>query len=430
MTLPVRPIFQNGQRLTADRLTQAVEFLRTFIRRLALAPLGTGVAAGLDLGTDELGRAVISPGIAIDGRGRLLIVEAPLFFTVGDIESQAGTISPGNAVQVRLIAADQGTSSSEPCSQTPGTVVEGVSVQFSATSIPGRLDSPYNASPTPYCVDPWGDLDAGSAGCGVVLGDLVRLSGGSWSESLRSRQGVSAEFGAIRSPTSAVAMTLGQMNLDLGDGTFVHEAVAFAVAAEFENRVRFRGDVRVGLLTGDSVQSTHMAPLGQSYPTASYYALDPHVFVVSAGAGTDAVPNGQGGLSAVLVELDWTSTNVDAPGQPLYQVIPSASNPRVRVRRGNGQSPQVIGLSAAPAQIVGFERRVVPLASAGLVKVYVNSPSVTTGNYLTPSSTPGQLTLCGTGQTAVARAAESRTSPGELYAWVIYPALDIFPSSG
>ena len=51
--VPIRPVFQDGQRLTAERLTQALEFLRTMLRRVLLAPLSSGVAGGFELSPTE-----------------------------------------------------------------------------------------------------------------------------------------------------------------------------------------------------------------------------------------------------------------------------------------------------------------------------------------------------------------------------------------
>ena len=55
----IRPVFTNGERLTAQRLNEIVEYLRTSLRRMLLGPLSPGVAAGLDLG----GTPAVNPSL-------------------------------------------------------------------------------------------------------------------------------------------------------------------------------------------------------------------------------------------------------------------------------------------------------------------------------------------------------------------------------
>src|SRR5713101_473581 len=103
MTVPVRPIFQNGQRLTADQLNQALDFLRAAIRRISIGALGAGAASGLLLSLDSnRQRLSIESGIAIDGKGRLLVLQTDLSFTTTEIARQTGEIPSFSSVRVRL----------------------------------------------------------------------------------------------------------------------------------------------------------------------------------------------------------------------------------------------------------------------------------------------------------------------------------------
>ena len=81
-----RPQFTDGARLTAGQLNTVVEYLRTNLRRLALAPLSPGVGIGLTLapepgGEDNL-ELQVNPGVAVDGRGRILVLSEPRRFRV------------------------------------------------------------------------------------------------------------------------------------------------------------------------------------------------------------------------------------------------------------------------------------------------------------------------------------------------------------
>src|SRR5262245_2714076 len=119
MTTPTRPLFQNGQRLTAERLTQAFEFLRTMLRRVLLAPLSSGVAGGFELTppiNDPGTVLVVEPGLAIDGRGRLIVVPDQHRFTAQEIIAAVGGVVPSDAQAVRVcLSLDDASQSNDPC---------------------------------------------------------------------------------------------------------------------------------------------------------------------------------------------------------------------------------------------------------------------------------------------------------------------------
>ena len=425
MNQPVRPIFNNGQRLTAERLTQAVEYLRTSIRRLALAPLGSGVAIGLELSADDLGRLVVSPGIAIDGRGRLLVVETEQFFSLDDIQGQAGSVPPGGAVAVRLQMVDD-VNPADPCSQPGVVVVDSVGFGFQQVVIPTGLDAPGQNVGTAACVDPWIDLDRTTAACGVTLGDVVRVTSPSpsWRFSLRSRQGVSSQFGLVRSPAGNTAIVLGEMALDLGRGTVTGEAVAVVPNAEFEGDVRFRSRVRVQALDGDFVQATTVGALDQA-PAAGVWFDDPSIFVAKGQRDPLLAKSDFAGVTAVQCKFDAVNGSVPRSGFPLY-IMGVDQNTHVKVSTGTENTGvDLIGVSAAGVhEIVGTGELIVPVATSGLVRVRVQtSVGLIPGADLTPSSTPGVLTPAIAGQIVVAKAAQtpSLPSPFDIFAWVVHP---------
>lgn len=421
MTQPVRPIFQNGQRLTAERLTQAIEYLRTFIRRLALAPLGSGVAAGFELASQP-GQLQISPGIAIDGSGQLLVVETLQVFSLAAIEAQAGTFPIGGFVRVLVEPGPGAAGVADPCRDPVATIIDNVSIRFEAATEDSSLDEPSNADPVTGCVDPWSDLEGGGR-CGVVLGELERLSATSVGIRPRERQGVSPQFGVLRSPTGTPALVLGTQRLDLGLGPQVTEAVSLAPPLYAQSRVKVKGHTDVNTLEGVRVRATEVGARARGYTAATTWSDTNRVLVLNSGDGTGLVPNGAGGTLAVAVEFDNALGNVTGPGAPLDLIGSEAS---VKVQRSTtDNSFLLIGLSAGPSQLQGG-RRVVPLATSGLVKASLApGASVTTGQPLGVS--PDLQNLIGINTEAawvVGRAAHGRSNTSvdrTLYVWVVQP---------
>src|SRR5262245_8771010 len=141
----IRPVFTNGERLTAQRMNDVVEYLQTSLRRAMLAPLSPGVAAGLELGgtpprnlpaalqlstlapllatpaTMPVTSVTVNPGVAIDGVGRILVSTQPLSFTYADVAAQIPDIAVGDHITVGL-GASIGTATplSGACAPTSG----------------------------------------------------------------------------------------------------------------------------------------------------------------------------------------------------------------------------------------------------------------------------------------------------------------------
>src|SRR5688572_1516282 len=81
MAISERPTYYEEQYLTADDLTDGVDYGRTQLARHALGAHTWGIAAGLQLKeTPEPGGGLsiyVLPGYAVDGYGRSIVVASP-----------------------------------------------------------------------------------------------------------------------------------------------------------------------------------------------------------------------------------------------------------------------------------------------------------------------------------------------------------------
>jgi hypothetical protein len=314
----------------------------------------------------------------------------------------------------------------DPCSQPGMVVVDSVSVAFQQVVIPTGLDVPGQIVGTAACVDPWSDLDATTAACGVTLGDIVRITlpSPSWLFSLRSRQGVSSQLGVVRSPSGNTAIVLGELALDLGRGTVIGEALAVVPNAEFEGDVRFRSRVRVQALQGDFVQATTVGVVDQQ-PAAGVWFDNSQIFVAKGQQDPFLAKSDFAGLTAVQCKFDEVNGPVSRSGFPLY-IMGVNESTHVKVSTGTDNAGvHLIGISAAGVHaIAGTGELIVPVATSGLVRVRVQtSVGLIPGADLTPSSTPGVLTPAVAGQIVIAKAAQtpSLPSPFDIFAWVVHP---------
>lgn len=430
MAAPVRPIFRNGQRLTAERLTEALEFLRDWLRRFSLGPMSAGVGAGLELApaTGGTGNVVISPGIAVDGAGRLLVLELEQQFTRADIEARVGLLNTGDVVRILLTLDELAFDTASDCnSAAPLRVVENVRVAFVRD---GFLDNSNDPGPllsaSRSCVHPWENLDATrGTGCGVTLGHAIIDSNGNLTASRRFRQGVSPRVANLVDSSGEPAITLGEMKLDFGSGPFTSTGVAVVAPTFFTQSTRFDGTATFNSVLAQFGQATVLAPFTTPYFTAGLWDQDQRVFTLMGGSNDPSVVGFQGGLGAVTCTLDLTAGDVTVPGEPLF-ILDTAQNSTPKVSRA-GTSDKLIGVSAA-ASSAHAGGQVVPVATAGLVKVKVEHTGgpITVGAQLTAAAgTPGVLALATSGQYVVARAAQSVDTAGSgssIFAWVVHPA--------
>lgn len=472
---PVRPIFQNGQRLTAERLTQALEFLRTMLRRVLLAPLSAGVAEGFEF-TPPYGETsdtlTVSPGLAIDGRGRLMVVPQPTTFTLAQIMNAAGVANASptqeRSVIVRVcLALDDASLGLDPCDpHRPLDIEEDAKFIFQVEPYTDFATQVVQQFRNPNCVPSWDDLDqtaAGSDPCCVTLGHLQVFGysptegGGSFEATTFFRQGVCPRFNVIRN-------TDGEPSIFFNQIQYTNTSAELAVDID-EPGVGIPVTTLIGpkpmVVTGDAsffgkntaffnagglvVQATHVGPFGAPY-RAGAFAADPdhvgnsRVFLFGGGAGdfdastqTSELPAGLGGASAVPCEVEPGSASIDSAGVPLG-ISSTGTGDLVRVVRTTTSDQSLLALSAGREVAVGATR-VVPVATTGLVKTTVQVPSgggIVVGDRLTaavPGTPPddGLLKPASASDYVVAVAAQQSTGSGKvpLFVWVRSPAVPL-----
>ncbi len=436
MAAPVRPIFQNGQRLTAERLNTALDFLRTTVRRLSLGPLSEGVASGLEIfprnpGTSD--RLSVNPGVGIDGRGRLMVIEFGQTFTVGNIEAVLGrAMRPGDFVEIRLVLAEDAGSGGAECAGTnQASVIENAVINL-VPSIP--ISSQPAVSGT-SCVNPWEDLDAGASGqdCGITLGHVTMTSPGQLQALTQLRQAVSAQVGRLRNANGNQALFLGESSTgETGQAEMVRVGHPLVLDGRLvaNNASTFHNTARFDQLFGGEVQATLIGDNGTTTANqvAGLWPLDRRVFVVAGGGGgffaPTNVPNGQGGLTAVQCRVHSRSSGfISRPGVPLVADVEGGA-PAVHEFFAGNFTNALVGLSAAGnARVAGVN--VVPIATSGIVEVLIASGTraFTVGEELTMHRTDTtKLTTNDGGGVFLARAAQSSDGTAQrIAAWVIYP---------
>jgi hypothetical protein len=436
MAVPVRPIFQNGQRLTAERLNTALEFLRTTVRRLSLGPLSQGVASGLEIfprnpGTSD--RLTVNPGVGIDGRGRLMVIEFAQTFTVANIQAALGTaLRPGDFVEIRLVLAeDSGTSAAECAGTNVASVIENAVINL-VPSTPISNQPPVSGT---SCVNPWEDLDAGASGqdCGITLGHVTMTSPGQLQALTQLRQAVSVQVGRVRNANGNQVMFLGESSTgETGQAEMIRVGQPLVLDGPLvaNNASTFHNTSRFDQLFGGEVQATLIGVNGSTTgnQVAGMWPQDQRVFVVAGGAGgffaPTNIPNGQGGLTAVQFLVHPSSPGfISRPGVPLVADVINGA-PAVHEFFQTSNTRALVGLSAASAaRVAGVNS--VPIATSGVVEVLVaaGTRAFSVGEELTmhPTDTT-KLTTNDGGGVFLARAAQSSdgTAP-RVAAWVIYP---------
>jgi hypothetical protein len=94
---PDRPIYFPGQTLGATDLTAAIDFARDLSRIAALGPHSWGVHAGCEVVASSSGGEVqyfVTPGVATDLYGRMLVVAAPMAVPAGRLSRLASGVYP------------------------------------------------------------------------------------------------------------------------------------------------------------------------------------------------------------------------------------------------------------------------------------------------------------------------------------------------
>ena len=122
---PTRPTFFEGQLLTAADLRHEQDYQDHKRQLLNLATVGPGVVTGLEVSADKDGTGItVSPGLAIDGLGREIIVPA---------ETRVPWPTPDGAAPRRWgavieLALQPSDPAPTPGGSVPSTVSEGAAI--------------------------------------------------------------------------------------------------------------------------------------------------------------------------------------------------------------------------------------------------------------------------------------------------------------
>jgi hypothetical protein len=432
MASVVRPIFQNGERLTAQRLNEAVEFCLMSLRRALLAPLSPGVAIGLEM-HDQLAVAGavstgvnVAAGVSIDGLGRILVLSQELGFTLADVRAQITDLATGDHVRVSLGAGRGERTIADPCAPTPGCVLERVALFFERIS---PISGVFPSTVVEVGVAPSVNASAESLepalsalAYAVPLGSVTYQSDGSLTSSMLERAGVRPTLAALRNSYGDVSLRLDRID--------AKAAVEFVVPAKFT--APSGGPLaQAATLAADM----GMPPAGRPSPA------DPTVFEAAGGPGVGGV-SGTSGVVAISMHYDVTSGNanggfaaVPRSGFPLVLSAAATTAPMVAPPAQNTtQSP--IGLSAGPSYPDSSDptgaRVLVPVATAGLIQAWVSVTAPTpVGTALTaaPRAVSGQWPLDVLGasggfvlaQTALPLAPSVAPGPQLTWVWVTPP---------
>lgn len=454
---PIRPIFQEGERLTARRLNAAVEYLRSQLRRALLSPLSSGVATGLELSQAAgASNVTVAPGVAIEGRGRLLVLSDAMTFDVADVQTQITDLAVGDKFSICLML-DDSSASFDPCApHLPMEVVEKVKLGFRKIPVVAGVAFPpasllaFLASLAPVLQGAWDELDPAGRTSAEFC---VRLGHATWdgtsivSVSMSDRAGVVPRFGGIRNSFGDPTMLLGR---DASNKP--HLGVAVATTFGPDAPTAFQGTV--GFYTSLNVQgtaafqqpvtfnSTAGGPEAQAAVVASDVGEPPagrvnqaNKRVFEAAGGRPGAAAGVSGVLAVSMELDVDAAAlqgfmpIPAEGVPLAlsTANPTLPTPKVAAFRPDIDYPHLIGLSAAASSTSSAGTTTVPVAMAGIVNAYIRT-AVDAGAELTPdylhivgdhyplkAATTGDLVV---GRSALA-ALGSLVTPAPV--WVVQP---------
>jgi hypothetical protein len=427
----IRPVFTNGERLTAQRLNEIVEYLRTSLRRALLAPLSPGVAAGLELGGTPangtpftsapplnlppalqistigpllatptlaaVSSVTVSPGVAIDGAARILVSTQTLSFSYADVAAQIHDLGVNDQILVSL-GADSGTASPVPpaCAPTTGrSTSEGVQLLFTRITGTGTTPSPVtpNFQATPFqAVPPWADpIDQGgpAVAYAVPLGSVTTQQDTTTQAytlipSQAQRIGMMPYVGGLRSSDGDVSVLVDRINGIPAVGVLVPTVFEPTAPAFFQT---YAG----GPYAQAAVVAADLGMPAAARPTPG----TPYVFEVAGGnnglpqGGAVGLP-GTSGVVAVSMQYDTTTAGatyttyggfpaVLQSGFPLV-LSPNATSqpmvtPPIPPSKTTAGNLTYIGLSAAPSHADPTDptglRQLVPVAMSGIVMAYV-----------------------------------------------------------
>ncbi|MGW0809030.1 hypothetical protein [Nonomuraea sp. NPDC002799] len=216
MTTPLRPAFHEGQVLAAADLAATVGHARGTAARHARYLHDWGIAEGLALTTENRTdpatdaryvEVTVSPGLAFDGTGREIVVDAPVVLSEADFAAVNGAERTDRLYPVFLTAADRPQPSTGPasCSSSAGAarVAETYQLLF------GRLgDERLVADQQPPAV---GAAPADPPVRWLVLLGFVQWTDGHFTDARPDTGGVRPRYAGVRADT--VAARSGTLSL-------------------------------------------------------------------------------------------------------------------------------------------------------------------------------------------------------------------------
>lgn len=345
---------------------------------------------------------VVQPGMAIDGKGRLLIVTEPVRMSVQSILEQLGWTEFASGYGARVaVQLDTNASSVPACGEAaPACIVESAKLVIERATIGTTLSVSFDQVAHPNRVEPWQEIDdrasPSDAECSITLGHVF------WAERVEEfavttffRQGVAPRFGAIRDTAGNPAIYLNE----LGN----HPQTGESLAAPLP-------------FMGVNVPAWLLKELWVS--GAAWFANNVLFSGATAFAGLASFVQ-----TATVCEL--ATGSVNASGVPLQFAEVSAPSEDVKVIIADASADQLLGISAGPSVVLGG-KTLVPIATGGVVKAKITATTtVKLGAELT-AATNKRLKLANPGEWIVARAAQridpAPTTETPLYVWPVHPA--------
>jgi hypothetical protein len=216
MTGPLRPAFHEGQVLAAADLAATVGYARGVAGRHARYLHDWGIAEGLELVTEDRTDPVtnaryvevtLSPGLAVDGTGREIVVPAPVVLSEAAFEEVNGSSQSVEPYPVFLTAADRTPPATGPTScggtAAPTRVEESYQILF------GRIGDELLV--TEQQPPPVGAAPADPPARWLVLLGFVEWSEGHFVDVDPSARGVEPQYTGVRADT--VAARSGKLSL-------------------------------------------------------------------------------------------------------------------------------------------------------------------------------------------------------------------------
>ncbi|MFF8958581.1 hypothetical protein [Streptomyces sp. NPDC014894] len=342
MTAPTRPVFHEGQILSAADLAATVEYGRAAAARHALHLHDWGVAEGLGLTaeprTDPLTGArhvevSVSAGVAVDGAGREIVLPDPVVLRESDFDDVNGADRPTDEpYPVFLTAADRDPSAAaraDACAApaAPTRAEESYRILF------GRLgDELLVAEQRPPAI---GAPPADPPLRMLVLLGYVRWTDGRFSGVETAARGVAPRYAGVRADT--VSARSGSLTLRTA-----------RTAEEGEPALVLTGGAEPGLVVGLYRGSGTVAPLmtleangnltiegsfsGRTAtgatPVVSGTATDGMLLPLPAGVTPEQIADGRAVLHTRLTPRAPTTTT----DSTLHSPVETAADPDRRVR--------------------------------------------------------------------------------------------------